>query len=428
MTSALATDDLAAGVRAIASAAREAGREVARLPSARKDAALTAMADAIDAARGDLQHENERDVDAGRAKGLEAAMLDRLRLTDQTVDQMIAGLHQIAALPDPVGAISDLTTRPNGLRVGKMRIPLGVIAIVYESRPNVTADAAALCLKAGNAVVLRGGSEAIHSNRAIAARLRAGLEAASIAPAAIQLVDTTDRRAVHELLRQDDLIDLVIPRGGESLIRFVVENTRIPVIKHYKGVCHTYVDRDADPAKAVALTVNGKVQRPAVCNATETLLIHRDAAPALLLPIARALADQGVELRVCDRSAAILGSAIAHSRVTEDDYYAEFLAKVLAVRVVDSLDGAIEHIQKYGSDHTETIVTESYTTAMRFLREVNSSTVLVNASTRFADGFELGLGAEIGISTTKLHAYGPMGARELTAEKFVVFGDGQIRE
>ena len=354
-------------------------------------------------------------------------MLDRLRLTDQTIDQMVAGLHQIAALPDPVGAISDLTTRPNGLRVGKMRIPLGVIAIVYESRPNVTADAAALCLKAGNAVVLRGGSEAIHSNRAIAARLRAGLEAASIDPAAIQLVDTTDRRAVGELLRQDDLIDLVIPRGGESLIRFVVENTRIPVIKHYKGVCHTYVDASASAAKAVALTVNGKVQRPAVCNATETLLVHRDAAPSLLLPIARALADEGVELRVCERSAAILGSAVAHRRATEDDYYAEFLAKVLAVRVVDSIDQAIEHIQKYGSDHTETIVTESYTTAMRFLREVNSSTVLVNASTRFADGFELGLGAEIGISTTKLHAFGPMGARELTTEKFVVFGDGQVR-
>jgi glutamate-5-semialdehyde dehydrogenase len=437
VSTALAADDLAARIRSIAAAAREAGRAVARLSSARKDAALGAMAAAIDGARAELRRENERDVEAGRAKGLDAAMIDRLRLTDQTVDQMIAGLHQIAALPDPVGAISDLVTRPNGLRVGKMRIPLGVIAIVYESRPNVTADAAALCLKAGNAVVLRGGSEAIHSNRAIAARLRAGLEAAAIDPAAIQLVDTTDRRAVGELLRQDDLIDLVIPRGGESLIRFVVENTRIPVIKHYKGVCHTYVDRDADAAKAVALTVNGKAQRPAVCNATETLLVHRDAAPSLLPPIARALVEEGVELRVCERSAAILGGApptptgdgpaVPHRPATEEDYYAEFLAKVLAVRVVDSIEQAIEHIEKYGSDHTETIVTESYTTAMRFLREVSSSTVLVNASTRFADGFELGLGAEIGISTSKLHAYGPMGARELTAEKFVVFGDGQIR-
>ena len=277
-------------------------------------------------------------------------------------------------------------------------------------------------------MILRGGSEAIHSNRAIAALLRSGLDAAAIDPAAIQLVSTTDRRAVHELLRHDDLIDLVIPRGGESLIRFVVENTRIPVIKHYKGVCHTYVDRDADPAKAVAITVNGKVQRPAVCNATETLLVHRDAAGRLLPPIARALRAEGVELRVCERSAAILGDAVEHRRATEDDWFAEFLAKILAVRVVDSLEQAIEHIERYGSEHTETIVTESYTAAQRFLREVSSSTVLVNASTRFADGFELGLGAEIGISTTKLHAFGPMGARELTAEKFVVYGDGQVRE
>jgi len=277
-------------------------------------------------------------------------------------------------------------------------------------------------------VILRGGSEAIHSNRAIAALLRQGLAAAGVETDAIQLVETTDRRAVHELLRHDDLIDLVIPRGGESLIRAVVETTKIPVIKHYKGVCHTYVDRDADAAKAVALTVNGKVQRPAVCNATETLLIHRDAAPRLLLPIASALAGEGVELRVCEKSAAILGDTVRHRRATEDDWYAEFLEKILAVRVVDSLEQAIEHIQRYGSDHTETIVTESYTSAMRFLREVDSSTVLINASTRFADGYELGLGAEIGISTTKLHAYGPMGARELTAEKFVVFGDGETRE
>jgi glutamate-5-semialdehyde dehydrogenase len=427
MSTALAADDLAASIREIAAAGRAAGRELARLPSERKDGALRAMADAIDGARSELQRENERDLAAGREKGLETPLLDRLRLTDSTLDQMIDGLHQVAALPDPVGAISELTTRPNGLRVGKMRIPLGTIAIVYESRPNVTADAAALCLKAGNAVVLRGGSEAIHSNRAIAARLRAGLEATEIDRAAIQLVDTTDRRAVGELLRQDDLIDLVIPRGGESLIRFVVENTRIPVIKHYKGVCHTYVDASAAPAKAVAIAVNGKVQRPAVCNATETLLVHRDAASTLLVPLARALHAEGVELRVCDRSAAILGGAVPHRHAGEEDWYAEFLAKILAVRVVDSLDDAVAHIQRYGSDHTESIVTESYTEAMRFLREVNSSTVLVNASTRFADGFELGLGAEIGISTTKLHAFGPMGARELTAEKFVVFGDGQIR-
>jgi glutamate-5-semialdehyde dehydrogenase len=420
--------ELPALMREIATAARAASRTLASLPAARKDAALTLMAAAIDAGRGELERENERDLEAGQAKGLQPAMLDRLRLTDRGIDQMVAGLHQVVAQPDPVGAISELVTRPNGLRVGRMRIPLGVIAIVYESRPNVTADAAALSLKAGNAVILRGGSEAIHSNRAIASCLRAGLETAGVDPAAIQLVDTIDRRAVHELLRHDDLIDLVIPRGGESLIRFVVENTRIPVIKHYKGVCHTYVDRDADAEKAVAITVNGKVQRPAVCNATETLLVHREAAARLLLPLARALAEQEVELRVCAASAALLGGAVPHRPATEDDYRAEFLDKILAVRVVDSLDQAIEHIQRYGSDHTETIVTESYTRAWRFLREVSSSTVLVNASTRFADGYELGLGAEIGISTTKLHAFGPMGARELTAEKFVVFGDGQIRE
>ncbi|HVR29740.1 MAG TPA: glutamate-5-semialdehyde dehydrogenase [Thermoanaerobaculia bacterium] len=419
---------LAARMRAIGVAARAASRRLARTPTAGKNRALRAMADALDGARADLQRENERDLEAACAKGLQPAMLDRLRLSDRVLDQMIAGLHQVAAQPDPVGTISELQVRPNGLRVGRMRIPLGVIAIVYESRPNVTADAASLCLKAGNAVILRGGSEAIHSNRAIAGRLRAALEAAELDPASIQLVDTVDRRAVLELLRLDDLIDLVIPRGGESLIRTVVESTRIPVIKHYQGVCHTYVDRDADAGKAVAITVNGKVQRPAVCNATETLLVHRDAAGRLLPALAGALVDAGVELRVCAASSAMLGSAVPHRAATEDDYRAEFLDQILAVRVVESLDQAIEHIQSYGSDHTETIVTESYTRALRFLREVDSSTVLVNASTRFADGFELGLGAEIGISTTKLHAYGPMGARELTAEKFVVFGDGQIRE
>jgi glutamate-5-semialdehyde dehydrogenase len=423
-----ALPDLAASMRAVAEAARVAGRTVARLPTTTKDRALDAMAAALDAGREELRGENERDLEAARAKGLAAPLIDRLRLTEGTLDQMIAGLRQVAALPDPVGVVSELRSRPNGLRVGRMRIPLGVIAIVYESRPNVTADAAALCLKAGNSVILRGGSEAFHSNRAIAARLRAGLEQCAIDPAAIQLVDTVDRQAVHELLRLEGLIDLVIPRGGESLIRTVVEHSRIPVIQHYKGVCHTYVDRDADPEKAMAITVNGKVQRPAVCNATETLLVHRDAAPSLLPQLARALHQRGVELRVCAESAAILGSAVPHHPASDDDYRAEFLDLVLAVRVVASLDQAIEHIQRFGSDHTEAIVTESYTRALRFLREVDSSTVLVNASTRFADGFELGLGAEIGISTSKLHAYGPMGARELTTEKFVVFGDGQVRE
>jgi len=424
----LGASEIAAALRAIGVEAKAASRSLAILPSARKDRALRAMAAAIEAGRADLRRENERDLEAGRAAGLEPALLDRLRLSERVVDQMIAGLHQVAALADPVGAISELQVRPNGLRVGKMRIPLGVIGIIYESRPNVTADAAALCLKAGNAVILRGGSEAIHSNRAIATLLRAGLVDAAVDPAAIQLVGVVDRRAVLELLRLEGLVDLVIPRGGESLIRFVVENTRIPVIQHYKGVCHTYVDRDAEAAKAVAITVNGKAQRPSVCNATETLLVHREAAPRLLPELALALHERGVELRVCAESAALLGGSVPHREATEDDYRAEFLDLILAVRVVASLDAAIEHIQRYGSDHTETIVTESYTRAMRFLREVGSSTVLVNASTRFADGYELGLGAEIGISTTKLHAYGPMGARELTAEKFVVFGDGQIRD
>jgi glutamate-5-semialdehyde dehydrogenase len=420
--------DLAAAMRTMAVAARAASRSLANLPAAHKERALEAMAAALDGSRAALQRENQRDLEAGRAAGLAPALLDRLRLNDGAVDQMIAGLGQVAALPDPVGTISRLEPRPNGLRVGRMRIPLGVIAIVYESRPNVTADAAALCLKAGNAVILRGGSEAIHSNRAIASRLRDGLADAGIDAGAIQLVDTVERQAVHELLQLDGLIDLVIPRGGESLIRFVVEHTRIPVIQHYKGVCHTYVDREADLGKAVAITVNGKVQRPSVCNATETLLVHRAAVPRLLPPIARALVERGVELRVCAESAATLGGAVPHRPATDEDYRAEFLDLILAVRVVGSMEEAIDHIQRFGSDHTETIVTESYTRAMRFLREVNSSTVLVNASTRFADGYELGLGAEIGISTSKLHAYGPMGARELTAEKFVVLGDGQVRE
>ena len=340
---------------------------------------------------------------------------------------MAQGLREVAQLEDPVGSVRGMVVRPNGMRVGRMRIPLGVIGMIYESRPNVTADAAGLCLKAGNAVILRGGSEAIHSNRAVAEVLQAALETQEIPGDAIQVVQVTDREAVLELLKLEELVDLIIPRGGESLIRFVSENSRIPVIKHYKGVCHTYIDRDADPDMAVRLAVNGKVQRPGVCNATETLLVHEQAAAKLLPGIGRALVAAGVELRVCENSARILGE-VPHTAATDDDYYAEYLDLILAVKVVADLGDAVEHIQKYGSDHTEVIVTESYAASQEFLRRVTSSCVFVNASSRFADGQRLGLGAEIGISTSKLHAYGPMGLEGLTTEKFIVYGDGQIVE
>ncbi|MEW6776678.1 MAG: glutamate-5-semialdehyde dehydrogenase [Bdellovibrionota bacterium] len=417
---------IAAEMSQLAGRAKTASRKLATLRSGTKNAALLAMAEGIEKAKAHLQSENQKDVAAAEQKGLASAMVDRLRLTDKVIAQMAQGLREVAALPDPVGSVSGMWVRPNGLKVGKMRIPLGVVCIVYESRPNVTVDAAGLCLKAGNSVILRGGSEAIYSNLALAEILQKALSVSQIPSDAIQVVQTTDRQAVLELLKLEQYVDLAIPRGGEGLIRFVAENSRVPVIKHYKGVCHTYVDKDADLEMGVKLAVNGKAQRPGVCNATETLLIHKDVSKDFVPKVGKALREAGVELRVCPVTAKLLGE-IPHKAATEDDYYAEFLDLILAVRTVDSFDDAVAHIQKYGSDHTETIVTQNYSTAQRFLETVTSSCVFVNASTRFSDGFELGLGAEIGISTSKIHAYGPMGLEGLTTEKFIVYGDGQAR-
>ena len=412
-------------VKDIATAARQASIIMARLSSGVKNELLLAMADALTTAADGLIAENAKDLAAARDKGMADAMLDRLMLDETRIKGMADALREVAALPDPVGSVDRMWQRPNGLQVGKMRIPLGVIGIIYESRPNVTADAAALCLKAGNAVVLRGGSEAIHSNLAIAAVLRAEMVRAGIPEAALAVIPFTEREGVLEMLKQEELIDLIIPRGGESLIRFVVENSRIPVIKHYKGVCHVFVDAAADIPMAGKIVVNAKTQRPGVCNALETLLVHRDIAPAFLPRMADALAALQVEIRgdetVCD--------LVPQARpATDEDWGAEFLDLILAIRVVDDMDQAIDHINRYTSLHTEAIVTNDYANAQRFIREVNSSTVLVNASTRFADGGQLGLGAEIGISTTKLHSFGPMGLEDLTTTKFIVYGNGQIRQ
>ncbi len=411
-------------VESLAIAARKAARKLAFESTTRKNNVLRRMAQGLADEKQFIQAENEKDLAAGRARGLSAAMLDRLALTDAVIDSMIAGLEEVASLPDPVGEVDEMIRRPNGLMVGRMRIPLGVIGMIYESRPNVTVDAAALCLKAGNGVILRGGSEAIHSNLALAKVLQDALAAENIDPAAIQVIPVTDREAVNVLLSLEEQVDLIIPRGGEGLIRFVAQNSRIPVLKHYKGVCHVFVDKDADLDMAVAIVMNGKTQRPGVCNALETLLVHRDIAAAFLKQVARPLQDAGVEIRGCARTRKILTGA---KEATEDDWYAEFLDLILAVRVVDDLDAAMDHIDQYGSQHTEVIVTADYGNAQRFIKEVDASAVMVNASTRFSDGGQFGLGAEIGISTTKLHAYGPMGLKELTARKFIVYGDGQIR-
>ena len=405
--------------------AREASRKVARLSSRVKDGALLAMADGLEASKGALQEANRLDLEAAREAGLSPAMIDRLTLSDKVIASMAQGLREVAAQPDPVGEVVRMWKRPNGLLVGKKRIPLGVIGIIYESRPNVTADAAGLCLKAGNAVILRGGSEAIHSNRAIARVLEDAAARAGVPGGAIQVVGVTDREAVLEMLRLEEHIDLIIPRGGEGLIRFVTENSRIPVIKHYKGVCHVFVDASADLDVAEAIVLNAKCQRPGVCNALETLLVHRDAAEAFLPRVARSLREAGVEIRGCPATRALVPGA---AEATEEDWYAEYLDLILAVRVVDSIDQAIDHIDTYGSLHTEAIVTRDYANAQRFLNEVNSSVVAANASTRFSDGQQLGLGAEIGISTTKLHAFGPMGVQDLTTTKFIIYGEGQVRE
>lgn len=412
-------------IKQLAQEARNASRTLAQVPTTVKNALLRGMADALVAASADLMAANELDLQAGREKGLSDAMLDRLRLDEARIGGMAGGLREVAELPDPVGEVTGMWRRPNGIQVGRMRIPLGVIGIIYESRPNVTADAAGLCLKSGNAVVLRGGSEAIHSNRAIAEVLKRELVAKGLPSGALQLVGTTDRAAVTELLKQEDYIDLIIPRGGESLIRFVSEHSRIPVIKHYKGVCHTFIDASADFDMAEKICINAKVQRPGVCNAMETLLIHRDVAAEFVPRIARVLGELGVELRGCPETCALASSI---KPAVEEDWGAEYLDLILAVKVVGSLDEAIAHIQQYSSLHTEVIVTRDYPNSQRFLREINSSVVMVNASSRFSDGQQFGLGAEIGISTTKLHSFGPMGLEDLTTRKFIVFGEGQVRE
>jgi glutamate-5-semialdehyde dehydrogenase len=408
----------------MAKAARIASREMARCTTAKKNEVLLAIAEKLMEKAPDIQRENRRDLERAGEMGLSGAMMERLTLTDKTLSSMTGGLREVALLPDPVGAMSRTWIRPNGLEVAKMRIPLGVIGMTYESRPNVTVDAAGLCLKAGNAVILRGGSEALHSNQALAGIIGEALSMAGLPAAAVQVVPIREREAVNALLAQEESIDLIIPRGGEGLIRFVVENSRIPVLKHYKGVCHVYVDEGADLGMAEEICFNAKVQRPGVCNAMETLLVHRAAAKLFLPRVARRLMDAGVQLRGCEKTLSILPGI---KKAEESDWPEEFLDLILAVKVVDSMEEAIAHIQRYGSDHTETIVTSDYRRARDFVRQVDSSVVLVNASTRFSDGGELGLGAEIGISTSKLHAFGPMGIEELTTTKFVVFGNGQVR-
>ena len=416
--------DLAALMRGMGLSARGAARAMARAPTAARNAALMAIAQAVRTERTRLQTENTRDLDAGRAKGLDAAMQDRLRLSDEALETMALGLEQIAELPDPVGEITDLKFRPSGIQVGRMRVPLGVIGIIYESRPNVTADAAGLCIKSGNACILRGGSEALHSNRAIAECVRAGLAAAGLPADAVQVVATTDRAAVGELITMTEYVDIIVPRGGRGLIERLMRESKIPMIKHLDGICHVYIDAHADIEMAVAVADNAKTQRYGTCNTMETLLVHVAIAPAVLPRLAAIYGAKGVELR---GDAAAMQIVPTMNRATEEDWSTEYLAPILSVRVVASLDEAMDHIERYGSRHTDAIVTSHHGNAMRFLREVDSASVMVNASTRFADGFEYGLGAEIGISNDKLHARGPVGLEGLTSVKWVVLGNGQGR-
>lgn len=408
----------------MAKAARDAGRVVAKLPTDTKNYVLLSMAEELAKQTKKIQKANEKDLQAAKKKGLSAAFIDRLTLTNKVIKTMADGLAEVVALPDPVGEVVRMWRRPNGLQVGRMRIPLGVIGMIYESRPNVTVDAAALCLKAGNAILLRGGSEAINSNLVLAGVLQKSLGNFKVPGEAIQVIPVTDREAVKEMLLLEEYIDLIIPRGGESLIRFVAENSRIPVLKHYKGVCHIFVDESADIEIARKVCYNAKVQRPGVCNAMETMLVHEKIARDFLPSMAGDFAKAGVELRGCPKTRKILPRAVP---ATEEDWPAEYLDLILAVRVVKDMDEAIKHIARYGSNHTEAIITSDYSRARKFLNDVDSSVVLVNASTRFNDGRQLGLGAEIGISTSKLHAFGPMGLEELTGTKFIVFGDGQVR-
>jgi glutamate-5-semialdehyde dehydrogenase len=405
--------------------AKAASRRLAPLSATEKNRALLIMADKLESRERFLMQENQKDIEAAKQAGVSAALLDRIALDAKRIRGMANGLREVAALPDPVREIVKMWRRPNGLQVGKMRIPLGVVGMIYEARPNVTADAAALCLKSGNAVILRGGSEALFSNQAIGEVLCQALTETAVPPAAIQVVRNKDRALVRELLQLEEYIDLVIPRGGEELIRAVAENSKVPVIKHYKGVCHVYVDEAASLEMAERICMNAKVQRPSVCNAMETLLVHEAVAANFLPRVAQKLRDAGVEIRGCDRTRALVPEI---KPATESDWTTEYLDLILAVRIVEDMNQAIDHIERYGSEHTESIVTTDYQKAREFLDRVNSSAVMVNASTRFNDGGELGLGAEIGISTSKIHAFGPMGLEELTTTKFVVLGDGQIRE
>jgi len=423
-TASISTTGVASYMEDLGQAARADAPAMARATTGAKNAALLAMARFIRERAPSLKAANEGDLKAAQAAGLEASLMDRLTLTDERIEQMARGLQEIAALPDPVGEISGLAMRPSGIQVGRMRVPLGVIGIIYESRPNVTADAAGLCLKSGNAVILRGGSEAALSNAAIGQCLRDGLAHAGLPPGALGLVATTDRAAVTELLHMDRFIDLLIPRGGKGLVELVSNEARMPVLKHLHGICHVYIDADADAKKALAVAVNAKTQRYGTCNTMETLLIAQSQAANLLPRLAKAYGEHGVELRVCAKTRQWIPDAALAS---EKDWETEYLAPILSIRVVAGLDEAISHIARYGSHHTDAIVTENWTAAQRFLREVDSSSVMVNASTRFADGFEYGLGAEIGISTDKLHARGPVGLEGLTSQKFIVWGDGHIR-
>jgi glutamate-5-semialdehyde dehydrogenase len=405
--------------------ARAAARVLARADTGKKNAALIAIATSLRTNAEQLKQENAKDLEQGRAKGLDEALLDRLALTDARIESMAEGLEQIAALPDPIGEISDMTYRPSGIQLGKMRVPLGVIGIIYESRPNVTADAAALCLKSGNATILRGGSEAIHSNQAIAQCIHQGLAETGLPATAIQVIETTDREAVGQLITMPDYVDVIVPRGGKGLIERISNDARVPVIKHLDGICHVYIDSDADLDMAENIAFNAKCHRYGVCNAMETLLVDEAVAAEILPRLAERYETESVELRGCEKTQAILPNCKA---ATEEDWATEYLAPILSIRVVANLDEAMDHIAQYSSAHTETIVTNDYAKSRRFLAEVDSSSVMVNASTRFADGFEYGLGAEIGISTDKIHARGPVGLEGLTSQKWIVLGNGQVRK
>jgi len=407
----------------LGSNAREASRLVARASTEQKNNALNAMAEALDASRDLILASNKLDLDKAVERGLDPAMIDRLALTTDRIDGMIEGLRQVAALPDPVGDVSDMRFLPSGIQLGKMRVPLGVIGIIYESRPNVTMEAASLCLKSGNATILRGGSEAIHSNQAIAQSIMAGLKKADLPETAVQVVETTDREAVGELITMPEFVDVIVPRGGKGLIERISNDARVPVIKHLDGICHVYIDAEADLAKAVNIAINAKTHRYGTCNTMETLLVHESVAEEVLNELAQAYAEAGVELRGCDKTRAIIEA----NEASDEDWSTEYLAPILSIKVVDGIDSAIQHINHFGSHHTDAIVTENYTLSRQFLSEVDSSSVMINASTRFADGFEYGLGAEIGISTDKIHARGPVGLEGLTSQKYIVYGEGQVR-